>query len=437
MASCACSSPSCSPSSCACGSSLARAAPAPPPRPGRVAPRLATSIPEDILRDPALTAAISALPANYDFEVRKCVWKLRAAGARRVALQLPEGLLLWACALGAILGRFAGAEVVIMGDVTYGACCVDDLGAAALGCDFLIHYGHSCLVPVDAMAPGVRVLYVFVGIAFDVAHLCATARANFAPGARLVLAGTIQFAGALAAARAELAADFPALAVPQAKPLSPGEVLGCTAPALPPGEADAIIFVADGRFHLEAIMIRNPSVPAFRYDPYGKVMTAEAYDVGAMAGARRRAVAAAAAAAAERPPERKPWGLVLGTLGRQGAPAVLDRLAAALDAAGVAHFTVLLGEISAAKLGAFGARAVGAWVQVACPRLSIDWGEALADAVGAPVLTPFEAHAALGLAPWPGEEGGGGGAAAYPMDYYEKNSGPWTNYYKAPPAKSI
>lgn len=32
-----------------------------------------------------------------------------------------------------------------MGDVTFGACCVDDFSAAALECDFLLHYGHSCL----------------------------------------------------------------------------------------------------------------------------------------------------------------------------------------------------------------------------------------------------------------------------------------------------
>jgi diphthamide biosynthesis enzyme Dph1/Dph2-like protein len=41
------------------------------------------------------------------------------------------------------------------------------------------------------------------------------------------------------------------------------KVLGCTAPVVP-AETDAIIFVADGRFHLEAIMIANPAVPAFR-----------------------------------------------------------------------------------------------------------------------------------------------------------------------------
>jgi len=44
-----------------------------------------------------------------------------------------------------------------------------------------------------------------------------------------------------------------------------GEVLGCTAPVIAQS-ADAIVFVADGRFHLEAIMIANPDIPAFRCD---------------------------------------------------------------------------------------------------------------------------------------------------------------------------
>lgn len=43
------------------------------------------------------------------------------------------------------LNRFTDAETLIMGDVTYGACCIDDFSARALGCDLIIHYGHSCL----------------------------------------------------------------------------------------------------------------------------------------------------------------------------------------------------------------------------------------------------------------------------------------------------
>lgn len=56
------------------------------------------------------------------------------------------------------------------------------------------------------------------------------------------------------------------LHIPQARPLSAGETLGCTAPTLPP-HIQTIVFVADGRFHLEALMIANPSLPAFRCFP--------------------------------------------------------------------------------------------------------------------------------------------------------------------------
>lgn len=55
-------------------------------------------------------------------------------------------------------------QAIVMGDIAYGACCVDDYSAAALGADFLVHYGHrsaarrrpgsccSLLLPVAAAA---------------------------------------------------------------------------------------------------------------------------------------------------------------------------------------------------------------------------------------------------------------------------------------------
>ena len=66
-----------------------------------------------------------------------------------------------------------------MGDVTYGACCVDDLTAKALGAQLMVHYGHSCLVPVDAMTAGLKMLYVFVDIQIDLDHFIETVRFNF------------------------------------------------------------------------------------------------------------------------------------------------------------------------------------------------------------------------------------------------------------------
>ena len=63
---------------------------------------------------------------------------------------------------------------MVLGDVTYGACCVDDLSASALGVQLLVHYGHSCLVPVGETT--VPCMYVFVDIKVDVPHLVETVR---------------------------------------------------------------------------------------------------------------------------------------------------------------------------------------------------------------------------------------------------------------------
>lgn len=91
-------------------------------------------------------------------------------------------------------------------------------------------------------------------------------------------------------------------------------------------------YVGDGRFHLESIMIANPTVPAFRYDPYSKKFTREVYEHGEMRMVRGDAVRKAKEAldaprpqqdGTERVKGAGSWGVVLGTLGRQGSLSVL------------------------------------------------------------------------------------------------------------------
>lgn len=83
-----------------------------------------------------------------------------------------------------------------MGDVTYGACCVDDYTARALGCDLLVHYGHSCLVPVDSTSE-IKMLYVFVDIRIDISHFADSVKYNIPLGSSIALVSTIQFVAAL------------------------------------------------------------------------------------------------------------------------------------------------------------------------------------------------------------------------------------------------
>lgn len=105
---------------------------------------------------------------------------------------MPEGLLLFATTILDILTQFCtGVETLIMGDVIYGACCIDDYTARALGCDLLVHYVHSCLILVDVAT--IKTLYVFVDISIDIAHLLSTLEKNFPVGKSIAMVGTIQF----------------------------------------------------------------------------------------------------------------------------------------------------------------------------------------------------------------------------------------------------
>ena len=315
---------------------------------------------------------------------------------------MPEGLLLFATTISDILTRFCpGTETLIMGDVTYGACCIDDYTARALGCDLLVHYAHSCLIPVDVTR--IKTLYVFVDISIDTSHLLASLERNFQPGKTIAMVGTIQFNATLHTVKPVLEkAGFNVL-IPQITPLSKGEILGCTSPRLSNDAADIILYLGDGRFHLESAMIHNPSLPAYRYDPYSRKLTRETYEHDEMQDLRRDAIRTAKKA--------KSWGLILGSLGRQGNPHTMAMIEKTLNERGIPFINILLSEIFPGKLALMDD--IDCWVQIACPRLSIDWGYAFPK----PLLTPYEALIALGTREeWKTANGG-----VYPMDFYAKD----------------
>ena len=349
---------------------------------------------------------------------------------------------MYSCTLSDLFETFAHVETWILGEVTYGACCVDDFTAKALGCDFLIHYGHSCLISVDTML--MKSMYIFVEIDIDVEHFSNTLRYNFEFNkligiefsSQLILMSTIQFVSSLQKARSFLIETSSSLHlhIPQSKPLSPGELLGCTAPSLSSEfihSSDSsreqqqqqqqqqliLIYVGDGRFHLEALMIANPNLIAYCYNPYNKVLSREYYDHHEMQRMRYHSIQTSTSAST--------FGLILGTLGRQGSLRVLNELENRLKTSLKSYRIILLSEITPEKLQLFfheipHKNEPDAWIQTACPRLSIDWGHGFSK----PLLTPYELQVALSLIQW---------QQPYPMDYYAtKSLGPWTPRHNAP-----
>lgn len=144
--------------------------------------------------------------------------------------------------------------------------------------------------------------------------------------------------------------------------------------------------------------------------------------------------------------EQRPlWGLILGTLGRQGNFCQLQvnlnfrqrttmittfeqALSKQLQASPIPipYLPILLSEISPAKLSLFHPH-IATFVQTSCPRLSIDWGYAF----NRPLLSPYETTVAVGQrAGWMEDDNIAssprGGLSSYPMDFYEAGT-PWAN----------
>ena len=68
---------------------------------------ISSQIPQDILQDAQLNAAIKQLPSNYSFEIHKTIHHVRKNKATMVALQMPEGLQMFACTIADIIERCA------------------------------------------------------------------------------------------------------------------------------------------------------------------------------------------------------------------------------------------------------------------------------------------------------------------------------------------
>lgn len=83
-----------------------------PSKPGYI-PSVANQIPPDILNDAQLNSAIKQLPSNYSFEIHKTIYHIRKNQSTMVALQMPEGLQMFACTIADIIERCAGVVLIL------------------------------------------------------------------------------------------------------------------------------------------------------------------------------------------------------------------------------------------------------------------------------------------------------------------------------------
>ncbi len=71
--------------------------------------------------------------------------------------------------------------MAILGDTSYGECCVDEVAAEHVGADAVVHFGHACMTPTERLP----VLFVFTVAHIDVPAMVDTLRREGIGGGEL------------------------------------------------------------------------------------------------------------------------------------------------------------------------------------------------------------------------------------------------------------
>ena len=296
---------------------------------------------------------------------------LHARGAKKVAVQLPEGLKRGTTMLARAL-RDEGFEVTVCGDACWGAC---DLALDALAdADVLVHVGHTPVTPEK------NVIYIPFrqDIDLEILHSAVSPLKNFST---VGLVTTIQHAHQTREVADWLQDHGIHVVVGEGSDRTPepGQVLGCTYAAAKSAGADAYLFVGTGVFHAVGVSLATGK-PTFALDPYGDGGVQE---VSADRLLRKRFVQI------EKAKSAKTFGILLSSKSGQCRKELAKRLETLSPDASV----VLIREVSEMQLRNLG---FDAYVNTACPRLALDDQSRFP----MPVLSPAEFEIVLGLRSW-------------------------------------
>lgn len=211
-------------------------------------------------------------PLNCNFEYRKTTFHLNNLKIKKLVLQFPEGLQKYSMMLNCFLKNncISLKNFVISSRTTFGACCVEDFLGKAAGACMILHYGHSCLFPISECT--ILIIYIFLEIKFDHDQITNAINENILLSRfNFTLFSTIQYISNLKNIKSKLHSSFRHIFIYSNKPLSPGEVLGCT--SLKINNIPNVIYIGEGRFHLEATMISNSFSRFFQFNPVSQQFT--------------------------------------------------------------------------------------------------------------------------------------------------------------------
>ncbi|RLI16103.1 diphthamide biosynthesis enzyme Dph2 [Candidatus Bathyarchaeota archaeon] len=320
---------------------------------------------------------------KFDFEEERVKQEIAKIGAKRVLIQLPEGLKPEATRLASIVEK-AGALPIVSADPCYGACDLATAAAQSLNADLIIHYGHAKLLKHEP----VPTVYVEARATVNVDAAVEKALPLLEKWRKIGLATTVQHVQTLDEVREFLLRAGKTVIIGDAGRMSyPGQVIGCdysNAKSIAK-EIEAFLFIGGGKFHALGVAL-STSKPTIIADPYEK----RAYSINEEA----RKVLKQRWASIEEAKKAKIFAVLVGLkIGQKRLETALT-IKEKLEKTGKKAYIFAIREITPEILMEF--PKVDAYVNTACPRVSLDD----ASKFQKPVLTINEARVLVGEISW-------------------------------------
>ncbi len=311
---------------------------------------------------------------SYDLELERIKTAIKEIGARRVGLQLPEGLKTVAVDIAAEISKDTGAEVIISGNSCFGACDIDEKLEQVV--DLLFHFGHT-----DTFYFKKRKPVVFIELRSGVDVKPAVEKAVVKIGGEAVgLTATVQHVHALKEAKLLLARYGKKALIGKSRLKYDGQVLGCDfSSALVP--CDEILFIGSGGFHPAGVALYTGK-RVIAADPF--TLQISIYEPEEQRKKRYMAIA--------RVLDAKSIGIIIGMKSGQFNLNRATSLRVKAIEKGLNAYLIAMDEIISDKLLGFG---VDAFVNTACPRLAEDFVH-----FEKPVISAEEFEVVLGERRW-------------------------------------
>ena len=320
---------------------------------------------------------------GFDFEEERIKQEILKLGAKRVLLQMPEGLKPEGPRIASVVDK-TGAVAIISGDPCYGACDLAVDVSERLNIDLIVHFGHARMVRHEK----IPTVYVEARATVAVDEVVEKSLLLLKDWHRIGLATTIQHIQVLDQVREILVRSGKVVVIGDAGRINyAGQVTGCnyTNVKSVADEVDAFLLVGGGRFHALGIAL-STSKPTIVADPY----EGRAYSVSdeAQKTIKQRWACIAQSAQA------KVFGIIIGLKPGQLHLEAGARIKEAIEKQGKSAHLFALKEVTPEALSEF--PTIDVYVNTACPRISLEAPSKFSK----PVLTVNEFMVVSGEISW-------------------------------------